>query len=308
MSDADINDARDTAGTILQGFLDDGNVAKANEVIEELYITRIGLPESSGGRLAFVLGGIAVGAVAGGAAGFIFAKRQLETKYNQIAEEEIAEMREHYRQKAVALESEAGKGDLEDIVRKKGYVPDETEEEEVSSTPPMAVTPPAAVVQAADEAAEEEAEIPPPPEEDPEPVVQNVFRDTVPPPADNWDWHKERAQRSPLRPYVIHIDEREEQDAYDDVHYTYYEMDDVVCNERDDVLSPEDRENIIGESNLELFGHGSGDATVVYVRNDQLEMDIAVDKSPNSFAQEVHGFEPEIKHANRRERKRFEDE
>lgn len=262
----------------------------------------------SGRDLGLVFGGFVVGAGLGGTLGFIFTRRLLETKYNEMAAEEIAEMREHFRQKVVAAEAEAGKGDLEEIVRERGYRP-EVEE----TAPPMAVTPPSAVVDRAVEIAEAEDEAngePPdePVEEAPEPVTRNVFRDNAPP-EDNWDWHRERAQRSPMRPYVIHLEERDEADAYDAVTYTYYEADDVVCNERDEVISPEDRERIIGEANLEKFGHGSGDATTVYVRNDQLEMDMEVIRSPNSYAEEVHGFEPEIKHSyRRRERASADDE
>jgi hypothetical protein len=108
---------------------------------------------------------------------------------------------------------------------------------------------------------------------------------------------------------VIHREERDEADAYDSVTFTYYEADDVICNERDEVIPEGDRERIFGEANLEKFGHGSGDATTVYIRNDQLEMDIEVIRSPNSYAEEVHGFEPEIKHSHRRrERTPSDDE
>jgi hypothetical protein len=267
----------------------------------------------SGRDLGLVFGGIVVGAGLGGALGYIFAQRKLESKYNQIAAEEIAEMREHYNRKAVALESEAGKGDLEAIVRERGYSSeeeDEFEDIEKSVAPPMAVTPPSQVVDRAQEVADEaEAEVTTQdPTPAPEPVTRNVFRDNEPP-EDTWDWHKERARRSPLKPYVIHRDEREENEAYDIVTFTYYDADDVVCNERDEVIPEEDRERIIGEANLEKFGHGSGDASIVYVRNDQLEMDVEVVRSPNSYAEEVHGFEPEIKHSDRRrERTRFDDD
>jgi hypothetical protein len=270
----------------------------------------------SGRDVGLVFGGLAVGAGLGGTLAFIFAQRKLEAKYNQIAAEEIAEMREHYNQKAVALEAESGKGDLREIVRDRGYVPEPAEKKDVepkeveegSASPPMAVTPPTAVVDRAQEVAdEEEAEVPPEANTDPEPEVRNIFQDN-PPPEDDWDWHKERSQRSPMRPYVIHREERDEQEAYDGVTFTYYDADDVVCNEQDEVLTEADRERVIGEANLEKFGHGSGDSSIVYVRNDRLEMDVEVVRSPNSYAEEVHGFEPEIKHSDRRERKTFDDE
>jgi hypothetical protein len=255
-------------------------------------------------NLAYLGLGLAAGAAIGAFTAWRFAYRKAETKYGQIADEEIAEMREHYHQKQVALDAEQSKGDLEEIVREKGYAPSEPAQ---STTPPMAVTPPAAVVEAAEEVSDE-VEAPPDPAEDPEPAVRNVFEQHADPPEDNWDWHKERAQRSPLRPYVIHRDERDENAAYDSVTYTYYE-DDVVCDEDDEVLDEQRRETVIGEENLGKFGHGSGDPTIVYVRNDQLEMDMEIVQSPNSFAEEVHGFEPEIKHSDRRRgRATFDDD
>lgn len=263
----------------------------------------------SGRQLGWGLGGLIVGAGIGVTVGYIFAQRRLEEKYNQIAAEEIAEMRSHYYAKAVARENNDEKKELEEIVKEKGYITGE-------ATPPMAVTPPTAVTERAQEIADAEdaaASEPPTPEaeEPPQVEVRNIWANRDDEPTHEWDWHKERAQRSPLKPYVIHIDEREDQDAYEDVTYTYYEEDDVVCNERDDVLDAEERERIIGEANLDRFGHGSGSSSVVYVRNDKLEMDIEVIQSPNSYLEEVQGipYEPEIKHADRRrERRSIEDE
>jgi hypothetical protein len=259
-------------------------------------------------NLAYFGLGMAAGGAIGAFVAWKVAYQKAETKYSEIAQEEIAEMREHFYAKETARENEQEKGALEDIVRERGYVPgdeDDDEEPEQSTAPPLAVSPPTAVVERAEEVRDEEAETPPPPEEDPEPVVRNIFDTPQPEEDEDWDWAKERAQRSPLRPYVIHRDEREEQDAYDSVTFTWYETDDVVCNERDEVIPPEDRERIFGEESLEKFGHGSGDPTTVYVRNNQLEMDIEIVRSPNSYAEEVHGLEPEIKHSDRRRRGRM---
>lgn len=266
----------------------------ANEVVE-------GVTQMARGFSGLALSGAFLfGAGVGGAAGYFLAKRQLEMKYRQIADDEIEEMRQHYYAKAVAAEE---KGDLEKIVKERGYAP-ETDD----TKPPMAVTPPAAVAERAEEAREAEAETP-------EPEVRNVFAehgDNVVTPDEDWDWHKERRNRSPNRPYVIHLDEREEYDTYDGVTWTYYEEDDVLCNELDEVIDKDDRERIVGEANLNKFGHGSGDPTVVYVRNDKLEMVIEICQSPNSYAEEVHGFappEPEIRHSDRRRgRSAFDDE
>lgn len=279
------------------------------EVAEEVADQATHVAEVSRGMdghaLGFGFGGLIIGLGLGATAGYIFCKRKLETKYDKLAAEEIAETREqlqaHFEAKTRAHENETDKARVGDIIRERRYdaAPEPTE-------PPMAVTPPTAVVQAA-QAEEEDVEDEAVLVEDPEPEVRNVFEEHQV--NDEWDWHKERSSRSPLRPFVIHREERDEQDAFDGVSYTYYEEDDVICNERDEIMGVEDRERVIGEVNLSKFGHGSDDANIVYIRNPQLEMDIEVVKSPNSYAQEVAGFEPEIRHADRRRgRIKFDDE
>jgi hypothetical protein len=127
-----------------------------------------------------------------------------------------------------------------------------------------------------------------------EPVVRNVFEDnrekTVP---HEWDLHSELRRRTPDRPYVIHYDERHDMEGYSDVSYTYYAADDVLCNEKDEVIDPAERDDLIGEANLERFGHGNPDPMIVFIRNDNLEILYEIIKSPNSFAEEVHGFNHE---------------
>src|SRR4051794_27200557 len=110
------------------------------EQAKEMLLRSGELVEPSGSKVSLALfGGFVVGAGLGGALGFYLTRLKLETKYNQIAEDEIADMRKHYRDKATALENTVAKPKLEELVRKEGY----------SSEPPMAVTPPTAVVDAA---------------------------------------------------------------------------------------------------------------------------------------------------------------
>lgn len=263
-----------------------------------------------GMQIAFIGLGVAIGAAVGGLTAWRVATRKAEAKFSEIAAEEIADMRQHYNEKAVAMEMTQTKGDLADIVKERGYVAEPT-------APPMAVTPPEAVVDAARDIAEDEPNVETDPtkltvdvEEDDRPEeVRNIFRDAEV--TDEWDWHKERSKRSPLKPYIIHRDERDEQDVYDSVTWTYFEEDDVLCRENDEVVPVGERDKLIGEAHLEKFGHGSGDASIVYVRNDALEIDFEVVRSPNSYAEEVHGFEPEepeIRHSHRRERTPADDE
>lgn len=288
----------------------DGVADSLHIVGEEALAAEKVVQNMNGLKVGFFALGLAAGAAAGGFAAFRIAYSRAETKYSQIAADEVETMREHYTQKLLALETTNGKADLDELVREKGYLRPADPE---TGQPPMAVTPPDAVVEAARDVAEVEAveaaqeESEPNVETDPTRLTVDVEDDQ--PPEDNWDWHKERSRRSPMAPYVIHVDERQEYDSYDDVTFTYYEGDDVLCNERDDALGKDEREKLIGEANLDKFGHGSGDANIVYIRNDTLEMDFEVTRSPNSFAEEVHGFDPpEIRHSHRRRGRQFDDD
>lgn len=233
--------------------------------------------------------GVAVGAAVGAVVAFKIAYTKAETKYSQIADEEIDEMRRHYRRKTVAAEGEAAKRPLDEIVQKQGY----SSSNETSEEPPMAVQPPLGVVQdqndEADEADEDE-------DEDHTRVISEVERmfdeeqrqlaEWVAP---EWDYHEELRKRSPDIPYVIHYDERHEM-GYQDMMLTYWDKDDVLSNEREEVIDPDERDAMIGEGTLDRFGHGSLDRDIVFVRNDKLELIFEITRSPNSFAETVHGF------------------
>lgn len=266
-------------------------------------------------KVQFALFGAVCGAAAGAVVAFQIAYRKAETKYGKISDDEIAEMRQHYQDKALALDAEAAKTDLNDLVAERGYKsPDEG--------PPMAVSPPSGVVEAAKEGVENtpnNRQLQPdrlkpgvPVKSEPKVEHHNVFEDAQN--EDEWDYHNELRQRSPTQPYVIHYDERGEFDTYSDVTLTYYEADDVLCNERDEIVDPEKREELVGEKNLEKFGHGSNDAAIVFVRNDSLEIEFEVVKSPNSYAEEVHGlshdtnYRGNLERMHARERDESEDE
>lgn len=246
-------------------------------------------------QVQYSLLGLAVGTAAGAITAFYIAYRRAETKYSKIADEEIAEMRQHYREKDRARESAAAKRPVEEIVRERGYSSPDTPR----VAPPMAVQPPAELNDDDDDSAMAADDVEGPtgirapniPVAPAPPRTQNVFEehgDEEPPP--EWDWHEERKGRSPDIPYVIHYDERDEMEHYDDMTLTYYDADDVMCNDRDEVIPLDQRNLMIGEANLNRFGHGSNSPEIVYVRNDKLEMLFEVIKSPNSYAEEVHGF------------------
>ncbi len=245
----------------------------AGEVVEE-FIKTTRLIEA---KYAW-LGAAAVSATSA-IMGYIVAERKYRRKYEALAENEISEMREHFARKELAREE---KGDLAEIVAEKGYV-----------VPP------------ATEIAESMADrvVGPPP---PEPETKNIFADH-PVTIHEWDYEQEQAARKSGKPYVIHYDELGESGYEPPTTFTYYAGDDVLCDERDTIV--DDRNVLIGDENLDRFGHGSNDPVIVYVRNDEIAAEFEIIKSEKTYAQEVAG----IKHADddhypRRRRLKFDDE
>lgn len=245
-----------------------------------------------------VVAGVISGFVTGFVAGGWYINHRLRAQYQQIAEEEIDEMREHFRRRLVAKEVKPDLGkEAAKIVEREGYdgpahpvlqededgaVP--PEEEEIYEDPVLA----------------EEAEA----EEEVTETVENVF-DKDEPQAGGWDYEAEVARRRPEFPYVIHEDERHEKEGYTHTELTYYAGDDVLTDT--DERPVEDVDKVVGTANLEKFGHGSGDKDVVFIRNDALELEVEVTRDEGNYSEVVHG----IKHSAdppRRRRVRFDDE
>lgn len=238
-------------------------------------------------KVQFYLLGMAVGGLTGAVVAFKIAYVRADTKYSKIADEEIEEMRKNYREKRIAMEAEARKRPIDEIVKERGYSSPDSK----SVSPPMAVQPPDAVRDEAEDDEENE-------EVSEEPIVdggenRNIFRDTSRDANEGWDWHEERRKRSPDRPYVIHYDERFDIEGYSDMTLTYYEKDDVVADERDEVQDPDERDELIGIENLNRFGHGSGDEDIVFVRNDKLGILYEINRADSAYGEVVHGFHHE---------------
>lgn len=216
------------------------------------------------GLSSAIAGGFLFG-ITGAAAGWYITDRKLRKKYEQIAEEEISEMREHFRARLVARETP--KPDVEDLgkmTEKLGY--DKPSQPWPASDPP---------VPEVDEEVDGEVE------------TQNVFETYA------WDIEAEKAKRNEDDPYVIHVDERNE-DEYTQTTMTYYEGDDVLTDSSDRVVHEVD--SIVGIENMDRFGHGSNDPNIVYVRNEKLAVDIEVVKSEGTYEEEVMGLKHSESH------------
>jgi hypothetical protein len=198
----------------------------------------------------------------GGAAGVFFTERRLRTKYERLAEEEIDQMREHFRARLVARDTKPDLSELGRKVEDLGYAVPETQEPRPTRTPVPGVQDP------------------------PQPETRNIFSEQDEH-EDTWDMEVEKASRSAKAPYVIHTDERHEA-GYSETTLTYYVGDDVLCDEKDKII--EDQDMVVGLENLDKFGHGSDDPSIVYVRNDDLAIEVEVIKSERTYAEDVHGM------------------
>jgi len=118
-----------------------------------------------------------------------------------------------------------------------------------------------------------------------EAIAVTVFRTT----GDDWDYEAELATRTPERPYVIHQDEFVSCESnFNQDTLTYYERDDIMADSDDTPLY--DYKKLMGDL---LFGHGTNDPNVVYIRNEKLELEWEVLLHTGSFAEEVLGVEIE---------------
>lgn len=237
-------------------------------------------------ELQFLSGGLLLGVNIG----WFAAKKYFEVKYQKLADAEIEEMRESFAVRTQQVKDSFDKAkanwqkpDLADVVDELGYSPAEKK----------AISEVEAEVEAENTAQEESV---------------NVFETTL---DDSWDWDVEKAKRAKLDdgvPFIIHKDEFFEGDEERDMTtLTYYAGDDVLCDERDEVIEP--RDHIIGGWHLALFGtgHGSGDPNVLYIRNPRTFCDFEVILSDAKYSEDALGFLEHSFERNRR-RQRFDDD
>jgi hypothetical protein len=141
--------------------------------------------------------------------------------------------------------------------------------------------------------------------------VSNIFVDNVPLTDEDFDMEEERLARRNGVPYVVTREEYDENaDQFEQQALTYFAFDDVLVDE--DEKSIDNIEEFVGKHNLQRFGHGSGDAKVVYIRNELKEMDFEVLRSDGSYAEEVLGLTSDDSHLehsamSRRGRRHFDE-
>lgn len=202
--------------------------------------------------VGFFLGGIGVGAVVGFYFGYKYNREKIRAEAYKESEAEVEKIRETYQQKTMVAQP---KPSVEEVIEERGYSTVVVEEDR-PLRPPVPVNPPHVVMRS------------------PEYV---------------WDYVHELEGRTPEEPYVIHQDEfHNSETGYQKVTYTYYAADDVLVAEDERPLPHGDV--VVGIENLK-FGHGTDDTDVVYVRNEHLELEMEICRSPKSYEEEVLGLD-----------------
>lgn len=238
--------------------------------------------------------GVGVGVAVGFYLGYRYNKRKLRIEIFEEAEKEIDEMREHYRQKTIALEGQS-KESIADLVQKKGYTPSTvTEVEQERPTRPSVPVEP------------DRPTRPPVPVDPPRPTqyhrelpshidpTKRVFRTEAAEKdkMDGWDYEREEEIRANRDTYIIHQDEYLlNESGYAQASYVYYSGDDVLVDEEDLQTILNNRERLIGDEALRSFGHGTDDYNLVHVRNSELELEFVINRVRDSWEEEVMGLE-----------------
>lgn len=226
----------------------------------------------------YILGAVAVVSLAAGAfAGYQFAKKRTAAHYEDILSSEIAAAREFY-----AHVNKVDEPTPEDAVRNR------ISQDEVEAVDAIRTYQGAEVV-----VRDVEADVV---------TEKNVFLKK-----DDFDYEKaleERLENAGERPYVIsHVEFMENDLGHEQEVVTYFEGDDILCDEKDESLEPR---YTVGDDFAGQFGYGSIDNNVVYMRNENLGIDYEITRSRGKYTREVLGVmeDDELQHSDRRHKAR----
>lgn len=110
---------------------------------------------------------------------------------------------------------------------------------------------------------------------DPSPAEQDILDQIV-----------DDESRDPKVPYVISVDDyMEGVDGWESHTLTYYEKDQQLCDDKDQLI-PDVRQTV-GFGNLQKFGKMSGNGDTVYIRNHERQADYEVVREAGSYREEV---------------------
>ena len=227
--------------------------ALTEQVAEHLEEAAVATRRLDTRALSFGLGGLGIGLAVGFFFGYRFNREKIRAEAFEQSEEEVRQIREHYRQRITAAQTKPTVGEL---IEEKGYSDERL-------APPVYISPGPGVV------------VPPP--------APSKDKDR------GWSYPRELSQRSVEAPYIIHQDEfTTNETEYNQVAYTYYAIDDVLVDEDNRPLPY--ASEVVGINNLR-FGHGTDDDDVVFVRNSKLEVEMEICRVNQSYHEEVLGLD-----------------
>ena len=219
-------------------------------------------------RVIFAVAGSSVVSLAvGSIAGYFFAKRQLTEEFEEQLTEEVSATKDFYsrmHKKDFATPAEAA----------RALIPEEPSEETLrrvlTGLKYTADGTPAHIAAIRGDV-------------DLEPA--SIFDGTE----TEFDLDAEVAARTSEAPYILLRDEfmNNERDFTQDT-LTYFRADKVLIDAADQPVP--DVDDLVGEGNLLRFGYLSGDQRVLYVRNEQKELEFEILLSDRAYTEEVLGL------------------
>lgn len=226
-----------------------------------------------------IVGGFLAGLVVGGTIGYFVQKKQLEIKYANIATDEIADVKEHYR-----------------LIRKDGYDPDkllEYADKDAKLTQKVVQVDRSEALEDYKQTMKDLGYS----EDDGPGTTKNVFTDAQVNDLDEETGEESHfselealiAQRTPEVPYIISAAEYQEgAEEYSSTVLTAY-SDDVVVDEVNKVVP--NIHQLIGESALTMFGKFSEDPNIVYIRNERLDIQFEIIQDDRTYTNVVLGID-----------------
>jgi hypothetical protein len=239
-------------------------------------------------RIAYSLGGLAVGVAVGFFFGYRWNKAKIRAEAFKESEEEVEKIREMYRDSARVIRD---KPSLDEVVEERQYVIKEeaiqtvipTEEvEERPTRPPVPVDEP-----------RQDPRVPPGPGlvqyGAPPPKGPTINLETGKSNKTGWDFAEELATRSEEHPYIIHQDEyMGNETGYKQEVLTWYSGDNVLTDEDEQPIP--DADDTVDLNHMSRFGHGTDDFNVIFIRNDRLRMEYEICRMPTSYEEERQGL------------------
>lgn len=244
-----------------------------------------------------ILGGTSILSLAAGAVGgYFYAKKKLGEEFEERLEREVEETKKIYS----AFHKKGEFSTPEDAVRK--LIPEGLTGNTFNSSSVTNETLEKVLV-GLKYMPEKEDTRPGPPErhlaairgEDPRPPIETNIFEEVRVQQDLPEDFNEEIARASGKPYIIPVDAfMHAEVGYPNLTFTFFEGDRVVVDDRDAIVGVAAEvgdyiDEVFGLDNFR-FGYLSGDANVVYIRNDKTGYDYEILKSEGKYSEEVAGF------------------